>query len=337
MAAIQFEMLTGPEKAAILMLAMGPDRVGDLLAKMEDHEVERILASVSRFDEIAATILDRVLQEFIDAIGHHELNIHGGRERALSLISQTIGGERATRLKEKLGRDEKRIDWTLRGYSPEFIADALKDEHAQTIAVILAQIPADRGAQIIRELPDIVQSDVLLRIAGLDSVTSDCVFELEEELSLIFQRQPGAPTPLGGTDAAAKILNGVPKSDGQTILEGVDTKDPDTAGEIRKRMLTFNDLSGIDKRGFQSLLREIPTEDLVIALKTASDEMKEQVFGNVSSRAADQIREESDLLPPMKLSEIEKIQLSIVDVARRLEEEGTLTIDAGGGGDDVLV
>ncbi|MCP4039201.1 MAG: flagellar motor switch protein FliG [bacterium] len=337
MGALQFEMLTGAEKAAILMLAMGPERVRELLSKMEDHEVERILASVSRFDEIAASILDRVLQEFVEAIGHHELNIHGGRERALALISQTLDGERAKHLKEKLGRDEKRIDWTLRGYSAEFIAEALKDEHPQTISVVLAQLPSDRGGQIIQELPDNVQSDVLLRIAGLDSVTSDIVYELEEELAMMFHRQLGAPRPLGGTDSAAKILNGVPKSDGQTILEGVDTKDPDTAGEIRKRMLTFNDLSSIDKRGFQSLLREIPTEDLVVALKTASDEMKEQVFSNVSSRAADQIREESELLPPMKLSEIEKIQQGVVDIARRLEEEGVLTIDAGGGGDDVLV
>lgn len=337
MAAIQFEMLTGAEKAAILMLAMGEDRVAELLAKMEDHEVERILASVSRFDEIAATILDRVLQDFIDAIGHHELNIHGGRERALNLISQTLEGERAKRLKEKLGRDEKRIDWTLRGYTAEFIAEELKDEHAQTIAVILAQLSSERGASIIKELPDGVQSDVLLRIAGLDVVNSNVVYMLEEELAVMFYRDLGAPTPLGGTDAAAKILNGVPKSEGQTILEGVDSRDPDTAGEIRKRMLTFNDLSTIDKRGFQSLLREVPTEDLVIALKTASDEMKEQVFANVSSRAADQIREESELLPPMKLSEIESIQMGIVDIARRLEEEGTLTIDAGGGGDDVLV
>ncbi|MFT4572751.1 MAG: flagellar motor switch protein FliG, partial [Candidatus Binatia bacterium] len=229
MGALQFEMLTGAEKAAILMLAMGPDQVGELLAKMEDHEVERILASVSRFDEIAATILDRVLQDFIDAIGNHELNIHGGRERALNLISQTLEGERARRLKEKLGRDEKRIDWTLRGYSADFIADAIQEEHPQTIAVILAQIPSDRGAQIIKELPDNVQADVLLRIAGLDTVNSEIVYQLEEEVALMFHRTLGAPTPLGGTDSAAKILNGVPKSDGQTILEGVDTKDPDTA------------------------------------------------------------------------------------------------------------
>ena len=147
----------------------------------------------------------------------------------------------------------------------------------------------------------------------------------------------GAPTPLGGTEVAAKLLNGVPKAGGQVILDKMDTRDPEIAADIRKQMLTFNDLESIDKRGFQGLLREIPTEDLVIALKTASDEMKEKVFSNVSSRAADQIKEESELLPPMRLSEIEQVQRQIVDVARRLEEEGIVTIDSGGGGDDVLV
>ena len=147
----------------------------------------------------------------------------------------------------------------------------------------------------------------------------------------------GTPTPLGGTEVAAKLLNGVPKADGQLILDKMDSRDPEIAADIRKMMLTFNDLETIDQRGFQALLREIPTEDLVIALKTASDEMKDKVFSNVSSRAADQIREESDLLPPMRLSEIEQVQRQIVDVARRLEEEGVLSIDTGGGGDDVLV
>jgi len=129
----------------------------------------------------------------------------------------------------------------------------------------------------------------------------------------------------------------VPKADGQTILDRMDSRDPEIAADIRKQMLTFNDLESIDKRGFQALLREIPTEDLVIALKTASDEMRENVFSNVSSRAADQIREESELLPPMRLSEIEQVQRQIVDVARRLEEEVVVTIDGGGASDDVLV
>lgn len=334
---IPYELLSGADKAAVLMLALPSTRVKDLLQKMDDSEVERILASVSRFEEVPSSTLDKVLREFQEAIGTQELSVRGGRERAMALMQAALEGPRAEKLMEKLGRDEKRVDWTLREYTPAFIADVIKEEHPQTIALIVSQIPTDRGSSVVAQLPDEVQAEVLFRIAGLESVSNDVVHDLEEELSRMFARHVGAPTPVGGTDAAAKLLNGVPKTESQTILEGVDARDPDVAGEIRKRMLTFNDLNGIDKRGFQTLLREIPTEDLVVALKTASDEMQEKVFSNVSSRAADQIREEAELLSPMRLSEIETIQQQIVDVARRLEEEGVLTIDSGGGGDDVLV
>jgi len=334
---LQYELLTGVEKAAILMMAISPQRVQELMQRLDDDEVERILASVSRFDTIPSSTLEKVLREFQEAIGKHEISIQGGREQALALISGSIDADRASRLMEKLGRDEKRIDWTLRDYSPEFIADQLGNEHPQSIALILAQLPSERGASVVAHLSDDVRAEVMLRVANLETVSSNVIHELEDEIAMMFQRRVGAPTPLGGTEVAAKLLNGVPKADGQLILDKMDSRDPEIAADIRKMMLTFNDLKTIDQRGFQALLREIPTEDLVIALKTASDEMKDKVFSNVSSRAADQIREESDLLPPMRLSEIEQVQRQIVDVARRLEEEGVLSIDTGGGGDDVLV
>lgn len=334
---LQYELLTGVEKAAILMMALTPNRVQDLMKRLEDAEVERILASVARFDTVPSTTLDKVLEEFQEAIGKHEISIQGGREQAMALIAGAIEDDRANRLMEKLGRDEKRIDWTLRDYTPEFIADQLSSEHPQTIALILAQLPAERGATIVAHLTDDVRPEVMLRVANLETVSSIVIYELEDEIATMFSRSVGAPTPLGGTEVAAKLLNGVPKADGQLILDKMDTRDPEIAADIRKQMLTFNDLESIDKRGFQALLREIPTEDLVIALKTASAEMKQMVFSNVSSRAADQIKEESELLPPMRLSEIEQVQRQVVDVARRLEEEGVLTIDTGGGGEDVLV
>lgn len=334
---LQYELLNGVEKAAILMMALNPARVQDLMARLEDEEVERILASVSRFEVVPSSTLDKVLLEFQEAIGKHEISMQGGREQAMAMISGSIDDERASRLIKKLGRDEKRIDWTLREYTPQFIAEQLSLEHPQSIAVILAQLPLERGALIVAHLADDIRPEVMLRVANLETVSSDVIHELEDEIATMFHREVGSPTPLGGTEVAAKLLNGVPKADGQLILDKMDTRDPEIAADIRKQMLTFNDLESIDKRGFQSLLREIPTEDLVIALKTASDEMKEKVFSNVSSRAAGQIKEESELLPPMRLSEIEQIQRQIVDVARRLEEEGVLSIDTGSGSDDVLV
>lgn len=334
---LQYELLSGTEKAAILMMGLPPARVREMMARLEDTEAERILVCISRFEVIPATVLERVMLDFQEAIGKHEISVQGGREQAFSIISKAIDPARAERLKEKLGRDEKRIDWSLREYSPEFIASQLVLEHPQTFALILAQFPSERGAAVVANLDDEARPEVMLRVGNLQTVASDVIYELEDEISMMFSRQIGAPTPVGGTDVAAKLLNGVSKTEGAEILEKMDSRDPEIVADIRKKMLTFNDLESIDKRGFQALLREIPTEDLVVALKTASDVMKEKVYSNVSSRAADQIKEESELLPPMRLSEIETIQRQIVDVARRLEEEGVLSISVGGGGDDVLV
>ena len=333
---MDFEQLTGPEKAAILILSMPADNVTEFLAQLDDDEVERILSAVSRFDEVPPNVQDHVLEEFRDQLGSHEHKVSGGRKRALQLIEHALDEERGARILENFGKDEKRIDWTLRAFQPQFVADALADEHPQTIALILSQVPADRGGRIIEVMSEKLRPEVLLRLANLSTVTTDVISDLEEGVAELFARRVAPPTRVGGMQVAASVLNRVAKTEGITILEGVDNRDPDVAGQIRKRMLTFNDLSVIDRRGFQLLLREVSTEDLAVALKAGSDEMRDKVFENVSSRAADQIREEIDLLGPMKLSDVEQVQDQVVEVARRLEEEGHLSIDIGGS-DDALV
>ncbi len=333
---IEFEQLTGVEKAGVLVLSLPPDMVRAFLSRLENGEVERVLAAVSRLDEIPPRVQEKVLMEFQELLGQRDYAIRGGRERALDLIERTLDDVRAGEILAKLGRDEKRIDWTIRSYEPAFVAQTIGSEHPQTIALILSQVPSDRGAAVIAALPDDVSAEVVLRLANLSAVSNEVMTDLEEDVAALFGRRVGPSTRVGGTDSAAKMLNRVPKSEGNEILDGVSERNADVANEIRRRMLTFNDLTSIDRRGFQALLREVPTEDLVVALKTASDDMREKVFQNISSRAADQIREESELLGPMRLSEVERVQEMIVDVARRLEEEGRLEIDAGAAG-DVLV
>ena len=168
---LQYELLNGIEKAAILMMALTPGRVQDLMTRLEDDEVERILASVARFDTVPSSTLEKVLLEFQEAIGKHEISIQGGREQAMALIAGSIDEARASRLMEKLGRDEKRIDWTLRDYTPEFIAEQLGSEHPQTIALILAQLPSERGAAVVAHLTDDVRAEVMLRLANLETVS----------------------------------------------------------------------------------------------------------------------------------------------------------------------
>ncbi len=333
---MEYENLTGPEKVAIVILSMPQDTVKDYLGQMSDEEVEKALAAVSRMEKIPPRVQRLVMNEFQDNRGGDDQDLLGGRETALAIVNRALDPERAEGVLEHLGRQEKRIDWTLRSYTPAFIADRLEDEHPQTIAVVLSQIPADRGANVVKALPEALRSEVLLRLASLQPVATDVMGDLDIGVAELFQRKNVATTRMGGTKVAANVLNRVDKEESATILEGVDLRNSKVAGDIRKRMLTFDDLVNIDRRGFQTLLREVSTEDLAVALKTASDEMQEMVFSNLSSRAVDQIKEEIDLLGPMKLSDVESVQEQVVEVARRLESEGRLSIEIGGG-DAVLV
>ncbi len=334
---MEYEALTGPEKVAIVILSSPPGQARELLALLEDAEIEKALAAVSRMDQISSRVQSLVLQEFEETLGRSlEQNVRGGREQAIELVTSALDPDRAKRVLENLGRDAKRIDWTLRSYQPAFIADRLGEEHPQTVALVLSQIPADRGASVLEALPDELRSEVVLRLASLEAVSTEVVSDLELGVAELFARRQVPTTRAGGASLAANVLNRVPKDGSASILEQVEVKDSDAALNIRKRMLTFDDLVHIDKRGFQTFLREIATEDLAIALKTASDEMKEQVFANMSSRAVEQIQEEVDLLGPMPISEVERTQQQIVEIARQLESEGRLSIEIGGSG-EILV
>ncbi len=333
---MEYESLTGADKAAIVILSMPSNIAQDFLNQLDDREVEKALAAVARIDEIPPRLQERVLLEFRDALGKKEESVSGGRERAMALLSESVDEGRAERILEGLGRDQKRIDWTLRAFQPSFIAEALENEHPQSVALLLSQLPSERAASIVSDLTEEVRAEVVFRLANLDSVTTEILGDLELGVAELFTRLPVNSTRVGGANVAADVLKRVAKDDSASILEGVDERDSESAGEIRKRLVKFDDLVNIDRRGLQVLLREVSSEDLAVALKTASDEMRDKVFENLSSRAVDQIKEEMDLLGPMKLSDVEQIQEQIVEVARALEAEGRLTIDLGGG-DDLMV
>ena len=332
---MDFETLSGPEKAAIVILMLPEETAQQFLSELRDDEVEQIMAAVSRLEEVPAKLQERVLEEFHASLGTADHSLNGGRARAMELIG-SLESDRGATILEKLGQDERRIDWTLRAFDTPFVAEVLKDEHAQTIALVLAQLPAERSAQVIEALPEALRPEVVIRLASLQEVSNDVIAGLEKGVAALFGHRLASSVRLGGRDAAAQVLNRVAKDDGDAILEGLDDRDPEVAGQVRRRMLTFNDLVSVDKRGFQVLLREVATEDLVVALKTASDEMKEKIFDNVSSRAAEQIREELELAAPRKLSEVEAIQDQIVEIARRLADEGAIQLDIGESS-DVLV
>jgi len=333
---MEFNSLTGPEKAGILIMSLPEEAARAFIERLDDDEVQRIMTAISLMGEVSPGLQRRVIADFEKTRRQQETSIAGGRERAADLIQRTVGGDRAERILARLGSDGSGIDWTLRAFEAPFIAETLREEHPQTIALILSQLPADRGAAVIAELEPQMRSDVVLRLADLVEVGSDLIASLEETVAELFGARLAAATRVGGCGAAAHLLKRVPSSESERILESLEQRDPTIASSIRSQMLTFNDLLSVDDRGFQLLLREVPTEDLVVALKTATEEMAAKVFSNLSKRAGDQLREELELLGPMKLKEVEEVQERVVNVARSLADEGVIDLNMGDS-DDVLV
>jgi len=319
--------MTGVEKAAVLALSLPSEAARDLLGRLADDELERVLAAVACFDEVSSDVRDRVLTEFGAAIARRQQVLLGGRARASALAQETLGGARAARLSRGIGRDETRVDRLLARFDPPFIARALAGEHPQTVALVLSQLPPERSAAVVAELTGPMAGDVVVRLAQLDRVPAEVIAELESGVAELFGDGLGPEAPVGGAEVAARMLNRISRSAGHAILERVDARSPELAAEIRRRMLHFDDLRRLDRRDFQSLLREIPIEDLVLALKVASEAMRQKVYENVSTRAADQIREEGELLGPVRRHDVEAVHARIVETARRLEDEGRIALD----------
>ncbi len=321
--------MTGVEKAAVLTLALPPEASRDLLSRLGDAEVERLMAVIARFDEVPGSVREQVLSEFHEALGRHRESLIGGRARAVDLARSALGDVRAQRVSRCIGTDETRLDLVLARLDPGFVARTLAGEHPQTLALVLAQLSEERAAAVVAALPADLGGDVMIRLATLGTLPADVLAEIEQDVAELFDAGRGPASPVGGANAAARILNRVPRSAGAAILDGVDACDPCIAQEIRRRMLRFDDLHRLDRRDFQILLREVSIEDLVLALKTAGDAIRAKVFDNVSNRAAEQIREDAELLGAVRRSEVERVQERIVEIARRLDDEGRIALDPG--------
>lgn len=328
--------MTGVEKAAVLALALPPEASRELFARLDDEEVERVLAAVARFRDVPAEVRARVLEEYRRVLDRHRDALAGGPSCAAALARAALEPERAARVSRSLARDERRIDRTLAPFANGFVARTLAVEHPQTIALALSQLPRDRAASVMAELPEDVGAEVVIRLADLDVVPGEVLAELEAGIAELFDAGCGPASSVGGEQVAARILNRVPRSASAAILARVEDHAPAVATEIRRRMLRFEDLQRLGRQDFQTLLREIPIEDLVLALRGGSDEMREKVFENVSHRAAEQIREETELLGPAKRSEVEAVRSRIVEAARRLEEDGRIDLHGEENGDALL-
>lgn len=326
----------GLKKAALLIMSLDEELASEILKNLSPTEVHKISSKIATMKEVTRDMLEEVAREFEERASS-TISL-GGDEYVKKVLTKALGPERANAILERVlegseGGGLEQLKWM----EPRVVADIVKNEHPQTIAVVMARLEPEQASEVLSHLPERTRGDVLLRLATMESVPSDAMRELEEAITEQLKGAVAAKSRLiGGIKAAAEILNYMDSTSERAIMDAIEKVDSELATKIQEQMFVFADLVKIDDRGIQTLLKEIPSEQLVLALKTADDELKEKIFRNMSERAREMLKEEMETKGPVRLSEVEKAQQEIIKVARRLEQEGKIVI-GGKGGEEVLV
>ncbi len=336
---ISFENLKGFEKAAILLNYLGKDAASILFKSMDDTDIRKLINIMGKFRVVPVHVTKRVLEEFYEMISESQEYIFSDQLTQKDNIVAAIGEERARGILGGLNSNvsQARNLESLETVDAKSLANFLVNEHPQTVAVILAHLEAEKKSEVLKRLPDSLQAEVVLRMANLEHVAPELIAEVDRVLkSELASMGTVEQATLGGVQPVAEMLNIMDKNTEASIMSRLEEKDPILAEEIRKLMFVFDDIIKIDDKGIQALLKEVPNDKLLLALKTASEEIRLKIFKNISQRAAEMLKEDLANMGPSRLSDVETAQQEIVNIARRLEAEGKILI-ARGGSDDALV
>ncbi len=336
---IEYETLKGFDKAGILINYLGKDAVKILLKRMEDGDIRKLLSVMNKYRIVPIHVTKRVLEEYYEMISESEEYIFSESVASKDMIVDALGEDRARGILGGLNiaSGSSRSLESLEMVDAKSLATFLVSEHPQTVAVILSHLEPEKKGEVLKRLPEALQAEVVLRMANLEHVDPELIAEIDKvlknQLSNTASVEQGT---LGGVLPVAEMLNVMDKNTETSIMSRLEEKDPLLAEEIRKLMFVFDDIIKIDDRGIQALLKEVANDKLLLALKTASEEIKGKVFKNLSQRAAEMLREDLSNMGPSRLSDVEGAQQEIVNAARRLEAEGKILI-ARGGSEDAMV
>lgn len=331
---VQYALLSGQEKAAILLSALGPTTTKLIFKHMKDNDVKRMINTMSTISKSPIWMVKRVLEEFYSSI-NEDAELLFSENKGRDFILGTLGEDRA---KQLLGQivdvgNNNTLE-SLELVDTRTLANFLINEHPQTIALICAHLPVEKKVDVLRKLPEGLQAEVVLRVANLDFVSPELIAQLDDVLKTELSTLGSIDTQqLGGVEPIADMLNLMDKNSEKNIMARVEEKDPELAEEIRKLMFVFEDVIFVDDRGIQELLKIVDNQKLVIALKTAPDDVKAKLFKNMSNRAATLLKEDLDAMGPTKISDVEKAQQEIVQQLKDLEAKGKALISRGGEGD----
>lgn len=333
----EYSLLSGQEKAGLLLSSLGVTTTQLIFSYMRDNDVKRMINVMSNVRKAPIWMIKRVLEEFYSQI-NEDADLLFSDNRGRDFIINALGEDRA---KQLLGQivdvGTNNTLESLELVDTRTLANFLINEHPQTIALIIAHLNPERKVDVLRRLPEGLQAEVVLRVANLDYVSPELIAQLDDVLKTELSTLGSIDTnQLGGVEPIADMLNLMDKNTEKNIMSRVEEKDPELADEIRKLMFVFEDLVFVDDRGIQALLKEVDQAKLVIALKTAPEEVRGKLFKNMSNRAATLLNEDLDALGPTKLSDVEKAQSEIVQKCKELESQGKAIISRGGDGDALV-
>lgn len=330
--------LSGLTRVAVFLLAMGPETAGLILRHMERETVEDLTRQIASLGVVGAADQEQIVEEFYNIILAKHYAAEGGLNYARMVLQKALPKDEANRVMQQIEHSvyQQPFSFLQKAESGNLLT-FMQDEHPQTIALILSHLPPSKGSEILSGLPPAKQIEVVTRVANMEQTNPEVILEvekgLEQRLSGIMNQQF---QKVGGVEAVAEMLNLSDRATEKGILETLEAEDPELVEQIRRLMFVFEDILLIDDRGIQSVLKEIENNELALALKTASEEMKTKILKNMSERASAMIKEEMEYMGPVRLSDVEAAQQRIVDTVRRLEDSGEIVLQGRGDADVVV-
>ena len=332
------DMISGLQKSAILLIALGPERSALIFKYLKEEEIEELTLEIANTRSITPQVKEQVIEEFYQVCLAQQYIAEGGIGYAKELLENALGAEKALEVIGKLtaSLQVKPFEF-IRKTEASQVLNFIQDEHPQTIALILSYLSPAQSALIISALPPDRQSDVAKRIATMDRTSPDVIKDVEKILETKLSNLVNQDyTIVGGVDSVVEILNTVDRSTEKHIMETLEIDEPELADEIRKKMFVFEDILLLDDRAIQRVLRDVDNSDLAVALKGANEEVQNAIFNNLSKRLAVMIKEDMEFMGPVRMKDVEEAQQKIVNIIRRLEDSAEIVISRGGG-DEIVV
>ena len=336
--AVSIDQLSGKQKAAMLLLFLGPEIAAAIYGRLDEDQIEEITLEIAKLQNVEKEVIDAVVEEFYELMKANEYMAYGGIKAAEEMLAKALGKEKAQDTIDKLTKGLRTKPFQIaQSADPAQLINLIQGEHPQTIALILGYLQPKKGAEIIKQLANEVQVEVVKRLALMDRTSPDTIKEveaiLEKKLSLVMDE---GVTNVGGVDPVVAILNEVDRSTEKQIIETLEMDNPELTDEIKRKMFVFEDVVLVDDRGIQKVIKEVDMKDLALALKASGDEVKNKFVRNMSKRSGQMLLDDMEFLGPVRLRDVEDAQQKIVNIIRKLEDQGEVIVSRGGADDAII-